>query len=42
MKNIRDLYMGISGFKNGYQPRNNIVKDQKGDLVTDSHYILAG
>jgi len=24
----------------GYQPRTNIVKDEKGDLVTDSHSIL--
>ena len=40
-KNIRDLYRGISDFKNGYQPRTNIVKDEKGDLVTDSHSILA-
>jgi hypothetical protein len=26
-KNIRDLYSGISGFKKGYQPRFNIIKD---------------
>jgi len=25
----------------GYQPRTNIVKDEKGDLDTDSHSILA-
>jgi hypothetical protein len=25
----------------GYQPRTNIVNDEKGDLVTDSHSILA-
>jgi hypothetical protein len=41
MKNIRDLYSGISDFKKGYQPRTNIVKDDKGDLVADSHSILA-
>jgi hypothetical protein len=40
-KNIRDLYRGISDFKKGYQPRNNVVKDEKGDLVADSHSILA-
>jgi len=40
-KNVRDLYRGISDFKKGYQPRNNIVKDNKGDLVADSHSILA-
>ena len=41
IKNIRDLYRGISDFKKGYQPRTNAVKDEKGDLVTDSHSILA-
>ena len=41
IKNIRDLYRGISDFKNGYQPRCNIVKDEKGDLVADSYSILA-
>jgi hypothetical protein len=40
-ENIRDLYEGVTGFKKGYQPRTNIVKDEKGDLVTDSHSILA-
>jgi len=39
--NIRDLYRGISDFKKGYQPRTNTVKDEKGDLVTDSRSILA-
>jgi hypothetical protein len=28
-------------FKKGYQRRTNIVKDEKGDLLTDSHSILA-
>jgi len=27
--------------KKGYQPRTNIVKDEKGDLVADSQSILA-
>jgi hypothetical protein len=35
------LYRGISDFKKGYQPRNNVVKDEKGDLVADCHSILA-
>ena len=39
-KNIRDLYRGISDFKKGYRPRCNIVKDEKGDLVADSHSIV--
>jgi hypothetical protein len=34
------LYSGISDFQKGYQPRTNIVKDEKGDLFTDSHSIF--
>ena len=34
------MYRGISDFKKGYQPRCNIVKDEKGDLVADSHGIV--
>jgi len=33
IKNTRDLYSGISGFKKGYQPRTNIVWNEKGDLI---------
>ena len=36
-----DLYSSISDLKKVYQPRCNIVKDEKGDLVRDSHIILA-
>jgi hypothetical protein len=32
--------MGINDLKKDYQPRNNVVKDEKGDLVADSHSIL--
>jgi hypothetical protein len=39
-KNIRDLYRGINGCKRGYQPRNNLVKDENGALLVDSHCIL--
>jgi hypothetical protein len=39
-KNIRDLYRGINQFKRGYQPRNNLVKDENGDLLADSHSIV--
>ena len=38
---IGELYSCISDFKKGYQPRTNIVKDEKGDWVTDFHSILA-
>jgi hypothetical protein len=37
-KNIRDLYRGINEFKRGYQPRNNIVKDDNGDLHADTMF----
>ena len=37
--NIRDLYRAIIDFKKGYQPRINIVKYEKGDVVTDSNSI---
>jgi hypothetical protein len=39
-RNIRDQYRGINDFKRGYQHRNNLVKDENGDLLTDSHSIL--
>jgi hypothetical protein len=39
-KNIRDLYRGINKFKKSYQPRTNMVKEENGDLLADSHSIL--
>jgi hypothetical protein len=39
-KNIRDLYRGINEFNRGYQAINNLVKDENGDLLEDSHNIL--
>jgi len=41
INNVRDLYSGINDFKKGYQPRTILVKDEKGDLVADSHSIIA-
>jgi UDP:flavonoid glycosyltransferase YjiC (YdhE family) len=41
IKNVRELYRGINDLNKGYQPRTNIVKDEQGDLVVDSHSILA-
>jgi hypothetical protein len=35
------LYRGINEFKRGYQPRINVARDEKGDLVADSHSISA-
>jgi hypothetical protein len=39
-KNIRDMYSGKHEFKRRYQPRNNLVRDENGDLLADSHNIL--
>jgi hypothetical protein len=39
-KNIRDLYRGINEFKRAYQPRNNFMRDENGDLVSLSHNVL--
>jgi hypothetical protein len=39
-KNIRDLYTEINEFKKGYQSRSNLVKDENGDLLANSHNIL--
>ena len=41
IKNIRDLYRGISDIQKGFQPRTDIVKDEKGDLFANSHSTLA-
>jgi ribosomal protein S2 len=41
INNIRDLYRGINDFKKGYQPSTVIVKDEKCDLIADSHSIMA-
>ena len=41
IKNIRGLYRDIHDFKKGYEPRNNIVKDESCDLFANSHSILA-
>jgi hypothetical protein len=34
-KNIRHMYRDITEFKKGYQPKTNLVKDERGDLLTD-------
>jgi hypothetical protein len=39
-KNITDLYRGINEFKKAYQPRTNMVKEENGDLLANSHSIL--
>jgi hypothetical protein len=39
-KNIRDLFRAINEFERCYQLRNNLVKDENGDLLADSHNIF--
>jgi predicted metallo-beta-lactamase superfamily hydrolase len=39
-KNSRDLYRVTNEFKTGYEPINNLVKEENGDLLADSHNIL--
>jgi hypothetical protein len=41
IKNIRDWYRGINAFKKGYQLGTDAVKNEKDNLVTDPHSILA-
>ena len=36
------MYRGISDFNKGYQPRTNIAKDEKGDLVADPTVFWLG
>jgi hypothetical protein len=38
-RNIRDLYRGINEFQKGYQPRNNLVTNEKGGLLAECHNI---
>jgi hypothetical protein len=35
-KNIWDLYRGINEYERSYQPRNNLEKDENGDLLAES------
>jgi hypothetical protein len=39
-KNIRELYRGINEFTKGFQPRNNCMKEENGDILPDSHAVL--
>jgi hypothetical protein len=34
------LYRGINGFKEVYQPRINIIKDESSNLLADSQNVL--
>jgi hypothetical protein len=39
-KNIRHLFGRINEFKRGYQLRNNLLKDENGNMLADCHNIL--
>jgi hypothetical protein len=39
IKNFRLFLGAYMKFKNGWQPRSNLLKDVKGDLLADSHNI---
>jgi hypothetical protein len=34
---ITNMFRKINEIKRGYQPRNNLVKDENGELLGDSH-----
>jgi hypothetical protein len=36
-KNITDAYRAKNYFKKGYQPRTNLIKDERGDPLADPH-----
>jgi hypothetical protein len=38
--NTADLHRKTNEFMRGYQPRSNLVKEENGDLLADSHNIL--
>jgi hypothetical protein len=38
--NIRDVYRGINEFKEGYEHRINIIKDENGNLPADPQNIM--
>jgi hypothetical protein len=39
-KNMRDLYRGITEFKKGYQPKSNLVKYERGNLLAEAQTML--
>jgi hypothetical protein len=40
IKDTVNSYKGINEFNKGYQPRTNLVKDENGNLLADSHSTL--
>jgi hypothetical protein len=38
-KNIRNFCRGIIDFRKGYQPRNEVLKDAKGDRLACPQHI---
>jgi hypothetical protein len=40
-KIIRDLYRGTNEFMKGDQSRTNLIKDENGEVLADSHNTLS-
>jgi hypothetical protein len=40
--NIREQFRAKNGFKKGYQLRTNLIKEERGDLLTDPLKSLSG
>jgi hypothetical protein len=40
-RNARDLYRGTNKFKKGYKPTPDLVQEEKGDILAESHSILS-
>jgi hypothetical protein len=38
-RTLRDVHRRINQFQRGYQPVGNLVKDENGDLLADSHIL---
>jgi hypothetical protein len=40
-KGVRYLHRNTTEFKKDYQPRTNLVKDERSDILVDSHKIVS-
>jgi hypothetical protein len=38
-KKNKDLYRGITELKKGYQPKANLLNDERGDILADPQQI---
>jgi hypothetical protein len=40
-KDVRYLHRNTTEFKKDYQPRSNLAKDERSDILVDSHKIVS-